>query len=534
MQLSINHLSNIKTTGVILPGKDIFTLPEKVLQFGTGVLLRGLPDYFIDKANRQGVFNGRVVVVKSTDSGGADSFDRQDGLYTLCIRGIEQGKKVEENMICSAISRVLSAKSQWQNILQCAHNPEMQVIVSNTTEVGIQLVEADILPGSGDILSGGVGGGGDSLRGGGGNSLAGGGTLWSQAPVSFPGKLLAFLYERYKAFSGSPESGMVIVPTELIVDNGKKLAAIVKELAQRSGLDAGFLAWMEKDCRFCSSLVDRIVPGKPDAATLAALQQELGYEDELLSISEVYRLWAIEGDEKVQSVLSFARADTGVIIRKDIEIFRELKLRLLNGTHTLSCGLAYLSGFATVKSAMDNGAFAAFVTDLMLGEIAPAIPYTLPLQEAQDFGRQVLDRFRNPHIQHQWISITMQYSSKMKMRNIPVLLQHYKTSDTPPAHLSLGFAAYLLFMRAVKKEADGYKGHFNGKDYPINDDKAGVYFGLWKEGTPETVVKGALTDESMWGTDLTALKGFEAAVRENLVVLFNEGAVAALARKQGR
>ncbi|HWK08063.1 MAG TPA: tagaturonate reductase [Puia sp.] len=501
MNLSKDNLSTIKTPGVILPGKDIFTLPEKVLQFGTGVLLRGLPDYFIDKANRQGVFNGRVVVVKSTDSGGADSFDRQDSLYTLCIRGIEQGKKVEENVICSAISRVLSAKGQWQEILQCAHNPEMQVIISNTTEVGIQLVEADI-------------------------------DFRSQTPISFPGKLLAFLYERYHAFGGSPESGMVIVPTELIVDNGKKLAAIVKELAVRNKLEEGFVAWMERDCRFCSSLVDRIVPGKPDAATLAQLHQDLGYTDDLLAISEVYRLWAIEGDEKVQAVLSFAKADAGVIIRKDIEIFRELKLRLLNGTHTLSCGLAFLSGFATVRNAMDDAAFAAFVTDLMLKEIAPAIPYTLPLQEAQDFGMQVLDRFRNPHIQHQWISITMQYSSKMKMRNIPVLLQHYTVQDTPPPHLSLGFAAYLLFMRAVKKEADGYKGEYRGKAYPINDDKAGIYFELWKDGTPETVVNRALKDEGLWGSDLTALKGFEASVKADLLTLIDKGAIAALAQKK--
>ncbi|HEX9509712.1 MAG TPA: tagaturonate reductase [Puia sp.] len=511
MNLSKNNLSTIKTTGVIKPGKDIFTLPEKVLQFGTGVLLRGLPDYFIDKANRQGVFNGRIVVVKSTDSGDAGSFDRQDGLYTLCIRGIGEGKKTEENIICSAISRVLSARDQWQEILQCAHNPEMQVVISNTTEVGIQLVEDDILAGD-DTLAGG--------------------DIRHRPPVSFPGKLLAFLYERYQAFSGSPESGMVIVPTELIVDNGKKLAAIVKELAQRNKLEAGFIAWLEKDCRFCSSLVDRIVPGKPDAATLAQLQQDLGYTDDLLAISEVYRLWAIEGDEKVQAVLSFAKADPGVIIRKDIEIFRELKLRLLNGTHTLSCGLAFLSGFATVKNAMDDAAFSSFVSDLMLKEIAPAIPYTLPLQEAQDFGMQVLDRFRNPHIQHQWISITMQYSSKMKMRNIPVLLQHYKVQDEPPPHFSLGFAAYLLFMRAVKKEATGYKGEYRGKDYPINDDKAGYYFELWKERTPDEVVKSALKDETLWGTDLTALKGFAASVTEDLQTLIDKGAAAALAPKK--
>src|SRR6201996_7733923 len=233
MNLSKQNLSSIRNGAVTQPSANVFNLPEKVLQFGTGVLLRGLPDYFIDKANRQGLFNGRIVVVKSTDGGDANAFDRQDALYTLCVRGIEDGRKAEENIICSAIGRVLSARDQWQEILTLARNPEMQIIISNTTEVGIQLVDDDIR---------------------------------RQPPVSFPGKLLAFLYERYKTFNGSPESGMVIVPTELIVDNGKKLAAIVKELAQIGQLEADFLAWMEKHCRFCSSLVDRIVPGKPDAA----------------------------------------------------------------------------------------------------------------------------------------------------------------------------------------------------------------------------------------------------------------------------
>src|ERR1700759_734442 len=161
MNLSKENLGVITTAGVVKPAANIFSLPEKVLQFGTGVLLRGLPDYFIDKANRQGIFNGRVVVVKSTDSGDAGAFDSQDGLYSLCVRGIENGKKIEENIISSAISRVLSAKRQWQDILQCAHNPQMQVVISNTTEVGIRLVEEDIQ---------------------------------LTPPSSFPGKLLAFLY----------------------------------------------------------------------------------------------------------------------------------------------------------------------------------------------------------------------------------------------------------------------------------------------------------------------------------------------------
>ena len=144
MQLNKSVLSQISNTDIQKPGNDIFDLPEKVLQFGTGVLLRGLPDYFIDKANKQNVFNGRVVVVKSTDTGGADAFDTQDGLYTICVQGLENGKQTEEIIINAAISRVLSAKTQWQAILDCAHNPEMNIIISNTTEVGITLVEESI------------------------------------------------------------------------------------------------------------------------------------------------------------------------------------------------------------------------------------------------------------------------------------------------------------------------------------------------------------------------------------------------------
>ena len=281
MLLSKYNLKNISATDAPVPDAALFDLPEKVLQFGTGVLLRGLPDYFIDKANKQGIFNGRIVVVKSTDGGDASAFEKQDGLYTVCMRGVENGKKYEEDIINASISRVLSARSEWNKVLECAHNPQLKIIISNTTEVGIQLVQDDIR---------------------------------RHPPVSYPGKLLAFLYERYKAFQGSRQSGMLIVPTELIIDNGKKLESIVIELAHLNGLDGSFIDWLEKANRFCNSLVDRIVPGKPEADLKKAIENKLGYSDELLIMSEVYRLWAIEGDEEVADVLSFAQADKGVVI----------------------------------------------------------------------------------------------------------------------------------------------------------------------------------------------------------------------------
>ncbi len=457
------------------PAPDIFNLPEKVLQFGTGVLLRGLPDYFIDKANKQGLFNGRVVVVKSTDTGGADAFSVQDGLYTICVRGIEEGKQIHENIISGAISRVLSARSQWQDILQCARNPELQTVISNTTEVGIQLVEEKID---------------------------------QQPPASFPAKLLAFIYERYKAFKGAADKGLVIIPTELIVGNGDTLKKIVWQLAEYNGLEAGFKQWLNEHNRFCNSLVDRIVPGKPQDETLP-------YTDDLTIMCEPYRLWAIEGDEKVKEVLSFHKADEGVIIAPDIEVYRELKLRLLNGTHTLSCGRAFLSGFATVKEAMADKDFGAFVEALMLHEIAPAIPVSIDAAVSEKFGRQVLDRFRNPAIKHQWISITMQYTSKMKMRVIPVLKKYVTTFNKVPDHIARGFAAYIVFSKPVSKEGNKYFGSFRGESYPVNDDQAGWFYEAWQQHTtPAAITKAVLGNTDFWGEDLNALPGFAGAVEE--------------------
>lgn len=490
MMLSRYTLKNINSDSVIIPEESLFELPEKVLQFGTGVLLRGLPDYFIDKANRQGIFNGRIVVVKSTSQGDSSAFDKQDGLYTLCIRGLENGKKVEENIINSSISRVLSANEEWEKVLECAHNRDMQIIISNTTEVGIQLMN-------------------DNVR--------------HHPPKSYPGKLLAFLYERFKAFGGSAHSGMVIIPTELIPENGKKLESIVLELAHLNSLEDEFIEWLENHNTFCSSLVDRIVPGKPDAEALSAIEKELGYSDALLTMSEVYHLWAIEGNENVKSVLSFSKIDEGVIIQPNIDIYRELKLRLLNGTHTLSCGVAFLAGNQTVKQSMDDALISSYITDLMLNEIASSILYDVDLKTARNFGSKVLDRFRNSHIKHQWISITMNYSSKMKMRCIPLLMKHYEKTETPPELFTLGFAAYLYFMKAVTKKENQYYGEMNGQLYLIQDDQAEVFYKRWTGLTTAALVQETLRDISFWEDDIHSLPGFEQSVTDKLNLIANNG-----------
>jgi tagaturonate reductase len=454
-----------------------------VLQFGAGVLLRGLPDYFIDKANRKGQFNGRIVVVKSTGVGSSADFDEQDGLYTVYSKGIEDGKEVAEQVICSAISRVLSAVHNWQTILEVAKNPALQLIVSNTTEVGIQLVNESI---------------------------------YLQPPESYPGKLLAVLYQRYKAFNGSAESGLIIIPTELIVDNGKKLKEIVLELARLNNLEPDFTAWLNTHNDFCNSLVDRIVPGKPAGELAAELEKSSGYHDNLQIMSEAYRLWAIEGGEKVVSVLSFAKADKGVVITSDIELFRELKLRLLNASHTLSCGVAVISGISTVKEAMDDTFFLPFITELAFKEIIPSIPYPIDPEVAADFAGKVLDRFRNPYIRHEWLSISVQYSAKMKMRVVPLLLNHYKLNNDVPACMAIGFAAFIRFMKVKQNEKGEYAGNINDHEYIVTDSQAAWFSIVWQKEAADAVVEAVLANAGFWDADLRALPGFKDAVTLNL------------------
>lgn len=489
MILSRKSLSNISEKDLNIPSETNLALPKKVLQFGTGVLLRGLPDYFIDKANKQGVFNGRVVVVKSTSQGGTDSFAEQDGLYTQCIRGLEGNIKVEENIINASISGVLSAKEQWDEILKCASDPEIEIVISNTTEVGISLVKDDKID--------------------------------STPPASFPGKLLAVLYNRFKAFDGDASKGMVIVPTELIVDNGHKLKAIALELAHLNNLDSAFINWLNRSNHFCNSLVDRIVPGKLPATEQENFERQYQYSDDLMIMSESYSLWAIEsGDELVKEKLSFHKTDAGVVIASDINKFRELKLRLLNGTHTFTCALAYLAGFNTVKEAMDDKAVSSYVASLMIHEIAPAIVGSgLSLDEAKAFAEKVMDRFRNPFIEHKWLSISVQYSSKMKMRNVPVLKQHYEREGTVPELMALGFAAYTMFMNCTK-EGDKFIGMAKGKQYNIQDDRA-EWFSQRTNMGAEELVNAVLSDAAFWENDLTLLPGFEKAVSEKYIQLTN-------------
>lgn len=423
-------MSKLLLNKKVVVDKGIYKeFPEKVLQFGTGVLLRGLPDYFIHKANEQGVFEGSVVVIKSTAQGGVGEFAAQDNMFTHCTRGVYKGQLINDAFINTSISRVLEAKAEWDKLLALAISENIEVVISNTTEAGLVLDKAD--------------------------------SLGPAAPNSFPAKLLVLLYARYQHFNGDINKGWVILPTELIPDNAILLKSIIKELIQIHELPQAFTTWLDEANEFCNTLVDRIVPGKLNDKEAKELEEKLGYEDKLLISSEPFALWAIESN-KLSTIakISFTTIDERVVIVPAIVKFRELKLRLLNGTHTFSCAVAIMAGFETVIQAMENKAFNSFITTLALDEIAPCVVGgNITDVDAANFAKSVLERFANPFIEHKWISIAMNFEEKMKMRN-QFLMEKYATIATATSEkMSLGFAAFTLYMSKEQGK------HINTSDF---------------------------------------------------------------------
>jgi len=467
-----------------------FEFPERILQFGTGVLLRGLVDYLVDKANKQGVYQGRIVVVKST-GGDTTEFSKQDNLFTTNIKGVSQGELVNQVLINASISRVLQSNADWEMVLQAVRQPALQTILSNTTEVGIQYVEEKI----------------------------------DGVPSSFPGKLLAVLWERFQYFKGASHTGFVIVPTELVVNNGQLLKEIVMKLAAYNRLPAGFLQWIEEDNHFCSSLVDRIVPGKPKE--LAALEEKAGYTDGLWIDTEPYLLWAIEGDERVKDVLGFHQTDSRMLITRDITPFREQKLRILNGSHTISVPLGYLSGLNIVLECMEDANMRAFFRTVILEEILPTIKDICP--QAPAFAEDVLDRFANPNIAHKLLSITFQESMKMNARNVRTIVRYYDKFQALPASMCLGFAAMLLFLRPEKLDNGQYAGQRNEEYYTITDDNIAIFAEYWSKVTGRggdaiaEMVQAISADQRLWEADLSQIPGFADAVTAHLQGMLQEG-----------
>ena len=433
----------------------IFPMTVKVIQFGTGVLLRGLPDYFIHRANQQNVFNGSVVIIKSTNTGGVDEFTEQDALFTHCVRGIYNGENVEESFINTSISSVLTAGSDWDQIIALSKLDSIEIVISNTTEAGMVLDEQD------NIVNG--------------------------TPNSYPGKLLVLLFERWKHFNGDSSKGWVILPTELMPDNGLLLNSILNQLATINNLPTEFIQWMNSANDFCNTLVDRIVPGKLDDSELKKLEAQLGYHDNLLISSEPFALWAIESNKKSTiEKLSFAKIDDSIVIAPSIVKFRELKLRLLNGTHTFTCAIAMLAGFETVIEAMRDASFKKCIQGLIHEELAPCVVGDgISIDEATQFSNKVLERFSNPYIQHKWISIALNFEEKMHMRNSYLMDTYANNHSGPAKYMSMGFAAFCIYMEQAHQKV------ILVEDY-CKDSSFANAVNLWKAKIKENGMKKVL------------------------------------------
>ena len=481
-------------TDVALPTAAQLALPERAVQFGTGALLRGLVDALLDDANRKGLFDGRVVMIGSTGSGRDRAINDQSGLFTLVVQGLVDGSARRDFQVISSVSRALAAATQWPDVLRCAENPELELIFSNTTEIGIVLDESDAHAAPTDA-----------------------------APRSFPAKLTAFLLHRARWCRYDAARAPIVIPTELIEDNGSKLRDIVRTLAGRWATEPEFVAWLDA-VRFCNTLVDRIVPGAPSEQYAAELRELLPYDDGMITIAEPYRLFAIEGDAGLRERLRFADADEGVIVAESITPYRLRKVRLLNGAHTSFVSLAILAGCRTVREAVEHPALGTFLRAVLLDEIVPS----LDVPGAEGFAREVLGRFANPYLQHQLWDITLQGTTKFRVRVVPSIVEHARRTGSVPRALALGFAGFLAFQQGELQQARRRAGE------AVPADSAGESIqARWREvdGSPASLagfVRSVCSDSELWGADLAAIPGFVDVVTEELATIRERGAVAAI------
>ena len=446
-------------------------LPERVIQFGTGVLLRGLPDYYIDKANKAGVFNGRIVVVKTTDSGNIEDFANQDYLFTHVIRGKQDSEIIDTHFINASISRVLHATTDWQNILDCAANPEINIVLSNTTEQGIVFIDEDI---------------------------------FQSPPVSFPAKLLAYLHHRFTSIGHQPNSKIYVIPTELIENNGTILKNILHQLAISNHLSHAFISWLTSNVTFCNSLVDRIVPGKPGKSIMESLETELQYSDSYLFISEYFDLWAIEGQEDLASILSFTKVNPGIKIKEDISVYKELKLRLLNANHSFLAGLSLMKGFEIVNKTLQNDEMSAFESTLC-NEIIASMPVSIDRQTALDYANQVVERFSNPFIEHYWSSIIFNYTDKFKIRCSPLMVSYINRNQRLPDAMMTGLIGCVQLCIPTYHENGMYIREIGQRKIVLNDPNSEDIYNYFTIHGLESTIDFVLSEYLFKDVDVNVL-----------------------------
>lgn len=474
--------------------------PEKVLQFGEGNFLRAFVNYWFDIANEKAGFNGKCVIVKPRNSKSAicDQLNGQEGLYTLYLRGMENGEKIDRKRVISSISRCLNpyTESGFDAMMAVAVSDDLEYVVSNTTEAGIVY---------------------DPECG-----------LNDKPCSSFPGKLTQILYARFQA--GKP--GLVILPCELNDGNGNMLRDCVNRHAKQWELGAEFENYVNQDCLFCNTLVDRIVPGGiKDEGEIACLEKQNAYTDALIDVGEVFGVWNIEGPQWLEDKLPFKAAGCNCTVVPDVTPYKKRKVRILNGAHTGFVPGAYLAGFDIVRDCMENDTVRGYMNKMLYDEVMPTLP--LERSDLESFAAAVEDRFNNPFVDHALMSISLNSTSKWAARNMPSFLDYVNLKGELPKCLSLSFAAYIAFYSTNVQELND-KGLVcrrpKGNDYVCSDDRWVLeFYYAHKDDETADLVRAVMTNERMWGMDLTTVPGFEAATVENLTLIRKQGALAAFA-----
>ena len=475
--------------------KEYGNLPEKELQIGEGNFLRAFADWMIDKMNGAGVFGGSAVLCQPTGHGTAGKINAQDAIYTVLMRGIEDGRVVEKADVVTSVSRCIDPYADYGALLAVARSPELKVIISNTTEAGIAYHEGD--------------------------------KLTDRPPASYPAKLTAILFERYKTLGGREGGGLLILPAELIERNADSLRRLVMRYAGEWKLPEGFIQWLDNDVCFANTLVDRIVTGFPhdDAG---AIFEKLGYEDDILVTCEPFYTWVIEAPKKWAETVPFEKAGLNVIWTDDMTPYRRRKVRILNGAHTVSVLAAYLAGHDIVLEMMNDPVFDKIIRTVLAQEIIPNID--LPLAQLDSFADAVIERFSNPFIKHRLLDISLNSISKFHARCLDSLLESRSRTGTLPPVLCFGLAALIEFYKG-SEENGKYYGIRNGVKYELRDDPLTLAFftQAWRGGD---VVKKVLANDSLWGRDLTEVRGLCEKVGsdlEDIEALGMKKAAAALA-----
>ena len=477
--------------------------PERIIQFGEGNFLRAFVDWIVYNMNQKTDFNSSVVVVQPIERGMAEWLNGQDCLYHVNLQGRLNGEAVNSLTRIDCISRALNPYSQNAAFMALADQPEIRFVISNTTEAGIAFDPN---------------------------------CKFSDAPASsYPGKLTQLLYRRFKTFKGDKSKGLIIMPCELIFLNGHHLKECIYQYIELWKEDFGadyekFKTWFTKYCYVCATLVDRIVPGRiRDPKELAAMEEANGYHDAALDVGEVFGVWVIEGPAELEDKLPFKKAGVNVMVVPDVTPYKKRKVRILNGAHTGFVLGAYLAGFDIVRDCMHNDTIRGFMNKMLHEEIIPTLP--LDKKDLEEFASAVEDRFNNPFVNHELMSISLNSTSKWKARNMPSFLAYIEEQKQLPKCLTMSLAAYIAFYSSDIQErtADGLIcKRPAGNTYKIQDDAWALdFYYAHKDDTAAQLVNAVLTNTQMWDQDLTKIEGLEAAVLADLEMIRTQGAEAA-------